>query len=329
MTEIKRATGLLVIEVRNCNPNGDPERESDPRTRSHDGKGIITGVSFKRKLRDLVEDKSSDIWKTISGQLDIKEPDDYSIMESRDRGFADVQDATDAWKKVIALIDSQKDGQAVANKYWDARIFGATFLEKDEKAENPDGSAGVSGKEAKGKKKDRKYIRTGVIQFGLGLSIARVRIERGTLTKKTSAQEGKDRGMAPFGDRHIEHGVYCMPFFVNPVAARQSGCKAKDIALLLALLKCAYAGTKSVSRNLVEVRHAWYGEHEDSLGSFSEFAFIDALTPSKKDKNNNVPSSLSMDKEYDVPQALPDTLKDRVKNFCDLSVKLPDWCKNA
>ena len=135
--------------------------------------------------------------------------------------------------------------------------------------------------------------------------------------------------MAPLGDRHIEHGVYCMPFFVNPVAAGQSGCKAKDIALILALLKCAYAGTKSVSRNLVEVRHAWYGEHEDSLGSFSEFAFIDALTPSKKDKNNDVPSSLSMDKEYDVPQALPDTLKDTVKNFCDLCVELPDWSKNV
>ena len=31
--EIKRATGLLVIEVVNSNPNGDPDRESDPRQR--------------------------------------------------------------------------------------------------------------------------------------------------------------------------------------------------------------------------------------------------------------------------------------------------------
>ena len=29
--EIKRATGLLIIEVVNSNPNGDPDRESDPR----------------------------------------------------------------------------------------------------------------------------------------------------------------------------------------------------------------------------------------------------------------------------------------------------------
>ena len=50
---VPRVTGLLVIEVRNSNPNGDPDRESDPRTRAHDGKGIISDVSFKRKLREL------------------------------------------------------------------------------------------------------------------------------------------------------------------------------------------------------------------------------------------------------------------------------------
>ncbi len=34
-SEIKRATGLLVIEVVNSNPNGDPDRESDPRQRAN------------------------------------------------------------------------------------------------------------------------------------------------------------------------------------------------------------------------------------------------------------------------------------------------------
>ena len=52
--EVPRVTGLLVIEVRNSNPNGDPDRESDPRTRAHDGRGVISDVSFKRKLRELI-----------------------------------------------------------------------------------------------------------------------------------------------------------------------------------------------------------------------------------------------------------------------------------
>jgi CRISPR/Cas system type I-B associated protein Csh2 (Cas7 group RAMP superfamily) len=45
--EIKRATGLLVIEVVNSNANGDPDRESDPRQRPN-GIGEISPVSFKR-----------------------------------------------------------------------------------------------------------------------------------------------------------------------------------------------------------------------------------------------------------------------------------------
>ena len=45
--EIKRATGLLIIEVVNSNANGDPDRESDPRQRPN-GIGEISPVSFKR-----------------------------------------------------------------------------------------------------------------------------------------------------------------------------------------------------------------------------------------------------------------------------------------
>ena len=43
-----RGTGLLIIEVRHSNPNGDPDAESDPRTIDADGLGLISPVSFKR-----------------------------------------------------------------------------------------------------------------------------------------------------------------------------------------------------------------------------------------------------------------------------------------
>jgi hypothetical protein len=48
---------------------------------------------------------------------------------------------------------------------------------------------------------------------------------------------------------------------------------------LLKLIRYAYPHTKSDIRPLVEVRHAWYAEHEDALGSFSEFEFLEGLTP--------------------------------------------------
>ena len=64
---MNRATGLLIIEVTNSNPNGNPDQESDPRLRP-DERGMISPVSFKRKLRDLVEDKEGPVWlETAAG----------------------------------------------------------------------------------------------------------------------------------------------------------------------------------------------------------------------------------------------------------------------
>lgn len=45
-----RHVGLLVLDVTMSNPNGDPDMESEPRTRELDGLGMISPVSLKRKL---------------------------------------------------------------------------------------------------------------------------------------------------------------------------------------------------------------------------------------------------------------------------------------
>ena len=87
--EIRRATGLLVIEVVNSNPNGDPDRESDPRQRP-DGRGEISPVSFKRKLRDLLEDSTSDFVKTLPKKFS-DHMERYQILENRARDLKTVQ----------------------------------------------------------------------------------------------------------------------------------------------------------------------------------------------------------------------------------------------
>ncbi len=323
---IPRATGLLVIAVENVNPNGDPDRESDPRQRSHDRRGYISGVSFKRKLRDLVELKEGPVWTHIKEKLCLVD-DQYCILESRERGFSDVKDAGEAWRKVLGLIEKGNNGSEVANKYWDARVFGATFLEKGEDAPQKGEEASTS---------DGKYIRTGVAQFGIAVSVAPVRIHRDTNTKKASAQESKDRGMAPLACRYVEHGIYCMPFFINPTAALKSGCVPRDIALLLSLIRQAYPNTRSVARShgLIEIRHAWYAEHKDVLGSFSEFEFIEQLTPRRKGGDTEKPSSsgIPIDEQYNVPlNVSPENggrFRGSLKNdkLYDLCVELPEWC---
>jgi len=277
---IIRATGLLVIEVINSNPNGDPDRESDPRQRP-DGKGEISPVSFKRKLRDLVEDKGGPVWTKLKADLSLQDGR-FLILESRGTKRDDV-------KKYL----KNNDGNDFKNKYWDGRVFGNTFLEEEAS----------------------ESVKTGVVQFGLGLSVAPVRIDRHTTTKKAPAEEGKSRGMAPMAYRIVQHGIYCMPFFINPTAAYKTGCDETDIKLLRALIPHAYAHTRSYIRPNVELLHAWYIDHKSPLGSCQDYKLIDALTPKKKQDNDK--PSISRD-EYDIPSSLPEGLKSKIATAKDL-----------
>jgi CRISPR-associated protein Csd2 len=280
---IRRATGLLVIEAINSNPNGDPDRESDPRIRP-DERGEISPVSFKRKVRDLIADKEGPVWLTVSRQfsspLDDKE---FAILESRGR------------KREVIVREIQEN--TFQSKYWDGRVFGNTFLED----------------------KLSDHLRTGVVQFGLGISVAPVRVERLTTTNKSGVQEGKDRGMAPLGYRVVEHGVYTMPFFVNPTAARKTNCTPRDIELLLKTIPFAFSHTASYVRTAVEIRHAWYVEHKSVLGSASDFDLIRSLTPNKK-SNPDQPSQDWSD--YEVPAGLPKALSTRVVAARDLMAEM-------
>lgn len=240
--EIKRATGLLIIEVVNSNPNGNPDQESDPRQR-YDDRGEISPVSFKRKLRDLVEAKEGPVWKALASKLSLPD-EEFGILESRKSELKPMRDLNE---------------EQFTKRYWDGRLFGNTELEKGRKVP----------------------IKTGVAQFGLGISIAPIRIERMTTTNPP-VEADKRGGMAPLAYRVVQHGVYAMPFFVNPTAAVKSGCTQRDIELMLRLIPYAYSHTASYIRPAVEIRYGWYIEHKSALGSCSDFALIAALTPTKE-----------------------------------------------
>lgn len=258
---INRGTGLMIIEVINSNPNGDPDRESDPRQR-HDGRGEISPVSVKRKIRDLVLQKNGPVWQEISRELDIDEKEfyRYDLLEKRD---------------IIRnnVANEVRSGEFL-NKYWDARVYGNTFLEDD-----------LSDK-----------IQTGVAQFGLGVSISPIRIERMTTTKIAPVEDDKSRGMAPLGFRIVQHGVYVMPFFINATAASKTNCTQKDIDLLLKLIPFTYSHTTSYIRSQVNLRHVFYVEHNSPVGKYNDFEIIEALTPKRIGNLENPSNSWS---DYD------------------------------
>jgi CRISPR-associated protein Csd2 len=284
MSEINRATGLLIIEVVNSNPNGDPDRESDPRQRAN-GQGEISPVSFKRKLRDLVEAKGLSVFESLKARLCL-EDGCYEILEHRGRVRSEISKE----------LKDGKDGDFLKStfvkKYWDARVFGNTFLEEEG---------------------DKETIKTGVVQFGMGLSIKPIEVIRQTNTNKAGVQEGKNQGMAPLAYRVVTHAVYCMPFFFNPTYAPKSGCTKKDLDLLKALIPYAYDHTRSAIRPDVRIRHAWFVEHKDALGTCPDFKIFDALMPKAK-----IETPTCWD-DYIVPTELSAELLDKGLKLVDLA----------
>ncbi|HWQ69750.1 MAG TPA: type I CRISPR-associated protein Cas7 [Patescibacteria group bacterium] len=293
-TMVNRGTGLLVIEVRHSNPNGDPDAESEPRTLDADGRGLISPVSFKRKLRDLVADQQGPVWVEAARVLGLETNGStrkYSILESRGRSREEI---------------FKMNAEEFANTHWDGRIFGNTFLED------------MKGKNFKPGEKDH-FISTGVVQFGPGISIAPIEVTRLTTTNKAGVEEGKDRGMAPLAWRVVRHAIYTMPFFVNPMMARKTGCDARDIDLMKFLIPHAYPCTASAVRPFVEIRHAWYAEHTSPLGSCPDSLILDTLTPKKvKGKPDDPSTSIE---EYDIPLELSNDVRERLAAFEDLCRK--------
>jgi hypothetical protein len=88
------------------------------------------------------------------------------------------------------------------------------------------------------------------------------------------------------------------------------------------------------SHGIIELRHAWYAEHEDDLGSFSEFEFVEKLSPRRKGGDTEKPSvsGVPLDEQYHMPSELPKDgdrkFRGKLKNdrLYDLCMELPKWC---
>ena len=284
MNDIKRACGLLVIEVENSNPNGDPDRDGDPRQRP-DGLGEISPVSFKRKLRDILEEKDSTVWSELKNAIPELSDEGFEILEKRGRD------------RVSIVKEIQKD--KFKAKYWDARLFGNTFLEEEGFIKE---KLGISSKEeiATAFSKLRRNIRTRVVQCGIGISVKPVTIRRNSETNKAGVEGDKQQGFAPLGRRFVEYGVYTMPFFVNPNAAGKTDCQLVDVELMLRLIPCAYPLNPSSVRPVVTVRIAHYIEHTKVLGSLPELEILRKLIPRPRPVTDKAKPDRFLG-EYEVP----------------------------
>ena len=97
--------------------------------------------------------------------------------------------------------------------------------------------------------------------------------------------------------------------------AGKTGCTREDIELLKILIPRAYELNRSAIRPDVRIRHAWYIEHLNALGSCPDYMLLEALTPTRTG-NAGDPSTSWWD--YNDKTALPEDLMRKVASAVDL-----------
>lgn len=289
-TVSKRVDALGIIEADKSNPNGSSDSDGAPR--ECNGMGVITDKSIKRKIRDILEDHDSPIFRDIMAKAGIEEKDFryYEVLESFSRGFntSDPVEAKNELKKLYL-----KDPKEACQKYADVRLFGCTFLDEQ------------------GKRGEKiRFVRSGVVQLGCGYSIAPIITETMSITRKVNTEDEKAEGggMAPGAIKLVDHALYAFRISVNPSYARRTETTNRDIELLKCVLPYTFSATESTSRpaGSVNIVHLWWADHTNSIGSFNANNLFDKLMPRKKNDPDRPSRSLE---DYDIPEYTGNEIK--------------------
>ena len=248
---------VLLFDVENGNPNGDPDAGNMPRIDPETGYGIVTDVCLKRKIRNYVELVKGD----ASGyRIYVKE------------GTPLNQNHVEAYKSVDGLEPGKKAdsaGVAKAQKwmcanFFDVRTFGAVMSTGDNCGQ----------------------VR-GPVQINFSRSIdpiiqQEVTITRQTVTKIEDAE--KERTM---GRKHIvPYGLYRAEGYVSAKlandATKGTGFSEEDLKLLWDALMNMFEHDRSAARGKMAVRKLVIFKHDSDLGNASAHKLFDLVTVNKK-----------------------------------------------
>lgn len=177
---------IFLFDVKDGNPNGDPDFDNMPRTDEETNQGLVSDVCIKRKVRNYIH-----LLKGLEAPYDIfiREGNILNplIQEKRDDA-----DKTNDEEKI-----SVKSGRsAMCAQYYDIRTFGAVMSTGEEKAEEEDSEEKGKKKKANSKKKIKGLgVVRGPVQFMFARSIDPIFSKSNSITRccvTKESDEGKN-----------------------------------------------------------------------------------------------------------------------------------------
>lgn len=258
---VNRHDILIAFDVTNGNPNGDPDAGNLPRTEPNSGKGLVSDVCLKRKVRNFValyppEPASANQFAILVQQgniiaTKIKEgidavasPSAPAEAEGGRRGRRPTRTTEGGGSAAEAAV------KHLCKTYFDIRAFGGVLSVGDDVLK---GSA-------------YGQVR-GPVQFTLGMSVDPITTQEITLTRCAVTKEEDAAKERTMGHKHIvPYGLYVTKAFVSPMFADKTGFDAADLTVFFEALTHLFTSDQSAARAEMAVRAIFAFEHVGTQG---------------------------------------------------------------
>ena len=263
---------VVLFDVENGNPNGDPDSGNMPRIDPQSGLGLVTDVCLKRKIRNYVETVKED---AKGYKIYIKEdvPLNRSDREACESlGITETEDkkVTEALKK---LKKSDKDVDIklrdyMCDNFYDIRTFGAvmtTFVK-----------ASLNCGQVRGP-----------VQLGFARSIDPIVSQEVTITRVaiTTEKDAENKSTEMGRKNIVPYGLYRVEGYISANLARKvTGFSEEDLDLLWEAIINMFENDHSAARGKMAVRELIVFKHSKELGDCPAYKLFDAVEVRKKEE---------------------------------------------
>lgn len=262
---------VVLFDVENGNPNGDPDAGNMPRIDPESGLGLVTDVCLKRKIRNYIETVKED---EQGYQIYIKEDiplnrSDRKACESLGIEENDDKKVTEALKK-LKKTDSDVDVKLrnyMCDNFYDIRTFGAvmtTFVK-----------ASLNCGQVRGP-----------VQIGFARSIDPIISQEVTITRVaiTTEKDAENKSTEMGRKSIVPYGLYRVEGYVSANLARKvTGFSEEDLGLLWEAIINMFENDHSAARGKMAVRELVVFKHSKELGDCPAYKLFDAVEVKRKE----------------------------------------------
>lgn len=256
---------VILFDVENGNPNGDPDSGNMPRIDPETGYGLVTDVCLKRKIRNYIE-----VAKEDEPGWGIYIKDNVPLNRSDRQALEYVGIPKDAdLKKLDKAVKADKDlavRDFMCANFFDIRAFGAVM------------TTFVKGNFNCGQVR-------GPVQLGFARSIDPILPQEITITRVAiTTEEDAARKGTEMGRKYIvPYGLYRAEGFVSANLARKTtGFSEQDLAMLWQAILNMFETDRSAARSKMAVRELIVFKHDCELGCAPAYKLFDAVTVTRK-----------------------------------------------